>query len=362
MFRTIKFILEGDRDALRKTAELYRQACQICLNYGYYNVTWMKSKIYHGTYRDIRNRIPELPSTLVQTAQCRASEMIKRVKNKKLLIKKALDIRYDRRTFKFFPDRGNLSISTACGRRNFKVRVYDYAKKYINGADFSSGQLYMRNGKFYFNVLCKLDDPQINIGTRVLGIDRGIKYITTCSDNSFIDGNKLRNTRLKHKYLRDKLRHLGTRSSKRKLFNIMGRERRFVTDISHRIAKEIINKPFDVFVVEKVKFNMRKSRGRKHNNRLGGWSYGILLDYIKYKTKELGKLVIEVDPKYTSQKCSKCGYIHTKNRRQGRFKCKQCEFELNADLNAARNIAQLGKSELGRLYADEPIMAPLGRP
>lgn len=356
MFRTIKFVLEGDINALYRTAELYREACQTCLIYGYENITWKIGRIFHGTYDSIRFCIPELPSVLVQTAQCRASEMIRRVKNKKVLWKKALDVRYDRRSFKFYPDSEYIELSTVKGRLKYKIKMYDYARRYMKGADFSSGQLYMRNGRFYFNVLCKLDDPQINIDSKILGIDRGIRNISVCSDNSFMSGNKLRNTKGKYHYLRRKLQRLGTRSAIRKLHKLKGRERRFVLDTNHTISKQIVNKPFDVFVVERLKVKRSKKVGKVFNNRLGMWSYYDLLQFIKYKAGQLGKIVVEVDSRFTSQKCSKCGYIYKLNRRYGKFKCQKCGFELNADINAARNIAHLGKSEVGRLYADEPIV------
>ena len=49
---------------------------------------------------------------------------------------------------------------------------------------------------------------------------------------------------------------------------------------------------------------------------------------------------MKINPKFTSQRCSKCGYISKENRKtQAGFKCKNCGFEENADLNAARNIA-----------------------
>ncbi|MGB2580862.1 MAG: zinc ribbon domain-containing protein [Thermoplasmata archaeon] len=39
------------------------------------------------------------------------------------------------------------------------------------------------------------------------------------------------------------------------------------------------------------------------------------------------------------------------------YRCKACAFELHADLNAARNIANLGKAEAGRLSVNQPIVA-----
>jgi len=46
-----------------------------------------------------------------------------------------------------------------------------------------------------------------------------------------------------------------------------------------------------------------------------------------------------INPKNTSRTCSKCGYV--RSRVTGRwFKCPICGFQLDRDLNAARNIAK----------------------
>ena len=65
------------------------------------------------------------------------------------------------------------------------------------------------------------------------------------------------------------------------------------------------------------------------------------MEYIReYKAKEKGILVKYVDPRYTSQKCSRCGFTDKENRNQHQFKCKHCGFKYDADLNAAINIKQ----------------------
>ena len=60
--------------------------------------------------------------------------------------------------------------------------------------------------------------------------------------------------------------------------------------------------------------------------------------FIEYKAKLRGKKVEFVDARYTSQKCSICGYISKSNRYSSAFKCKSCGNQLHADLNASRNI------------------------
>lgn len=78
----------------------------------------------------------------------------------------------------------------------------------------------------------------------------------------------------------------------------------------------------------------------KANNFLKNWSYYDLQTKIEYKAKEKGIEVIYVSPGYTSQRCSKCGFIHKDNRpEQATFKCQNCGFETNADYNASQNLA-----------------------
>lgn len=90
---------------------------------------------------------------------------------------------------------------------------------------------------------------------------------------------------------------------------------------------------------------------------LGSWSPNELRRFISYEAEAKGKAVVEVNPKYTSQRCSRCGFVHRWNRHRLRFHCGNCEFMLNADLNASRNIEVLGKSEYLRLFVNEPIVA-----
>ncbi|MDI1471540.1 transposase [Thermodesulfovibrio sp. 1176] len=65
--------------------------------------------------------------------------------------------------------------------------------------------------------------------------------------------------------------------------------------------------------------------------------------FVKKKLKRLQEMygieVIEVNPSYTSQECSSCGYVDRKNRKDTQtFECKLCGKKTNAQVNGARNI------------------------
>lgn len=76
------------------------------------------------------------------------------------------------------------------------------------------------------------------------------------------------------------------------------------------------------------------------NAFLKNWSYFDLQTKIEYKAKEEGIDVVYIDPKFTSQRCSKCGHIDADGRpEQAKFCCTSCGFSANADFNASQNIS-----------------------
>ncbi len=364
MFRTIKIKVEYD-ETLYNTALEFNKACQIVLDYCIKNKCYNKNLVNSETYNKVRKEIPNLPSALVQTARDEATEMTKRMlkhdKQIKKIIKKRLSVRYDKRTFKLFPDTNRVSLTTIHGRLNYSFKPFEYLNKYKG--EYTNAQLVVRNKTIFLNVQVKMPDIKSikNENVKVLGIDTGIINISTCSDNTFYNSRHLRRIKGQYRYLRSKLQHLGTRSAKRKLKRLSGRERRFVRDVNHRISKEIVNKQYNVFAMEKLQSSkMRKKKnGKKFNTKLGSWSPKQLEEFIKYKSESLGKMVVFVNPKYTSQKCSKCGFTTKKNRKGNLFSCRNCRFSLNADLNASRNISILGKSEYTRLFVNQPIVTSL---
>lgn len=82
---------------------------------------------------------------------------------------------------------------------------------------------------------------------------------------------------------------------------------------------------------------------------LKSWPYYDLQMKITQKAKEAGITVNLVDPKYTSQRCHKCGHISKKNRKtQADFECEKCGYKANADFNAAKNLSVKGIEKIIR--------------
>jgi putative transposase len=75
-----------------------------------------------------------------------------------------------------------------------------------------------------------------------LGIDLGIENIVVDSDKEILESKQVEDTRRKYSRLRSDLQHTGTRSAKRKLKKLSGKERRFKKDTNHVISSHIISK------------------------------------------------------------------------------------------------------------------------
>jgi len=220
-------------------------------------------------------------------------------------------------------------------------------------------ELSYRNGNWYLTVFVETECEEPLPTKDVLGIDRGCINIAVCSNNQFFNSKHLRNIKGKYRHLRKKLQAKGTRSAKRLLKKLSGRENRFVKDTNHCISKQIVALPFDTFVLEKLEVSSQTGKGKAFNTRIANWSWYQLEQFLIYKALLKGKKIEYVDARYTSQKCSVCGYVYRGNRSKKNssdFHCRRCGFRCHADLNASRNIknnyiAMLGSASHRRLLS-----------
>jgi transposase len=59
---------------------------------------------------------------------------------------------------------------------------------------------------------------------------------------------------------------------------------------------------------------------------------------IRYKAARAGVEVATVSPRYTSQACSRCLHLGIRPT-QSKFECRNCGYQINADLNGAKSVA-----------------------
>lgn len=192
------------------------------------------------------------------------------------------------------------------------------------------------------NLVFRGNLPVAEAEGEALGLDRGLYSLVTTSDGTHYKAQEVQAVRRRYLYTRKKLQQKGTRSAKRLLKTLSGKEKRFMLDYNHIITKQIASNPaHNVFVLEDLTGIRDKRKGKILNTWLAQWSYHQLQTLLQYKAEELGKRVVFIDPRYTSQRCNACGVIEKTNRKKNKYVCQFCGVMEHADVNAALNIRDL---------------------
>lgn len=100
-------------------------------------------------------------------------------------------------------------------------------------------------------------------------------------------------------------------------------------------------------VLEKLDFRA-PGLSRRLNRLLARSGRAVIRSKMKDFEERYGITFAEVNPAYSSQTCSACGFVAKANRvSQSEFSCRSCGHEIHADVNAARNL-ESGRSAFDR--------------
>lgn len=237
----------------------------------------------------------------------------------------------------------------------------DFQKDYLGQGVLKEAELIRKGNRWFFNRVLDIPDVLPFAGTKVIGIDVGENNLATTSNGTFHGGGKLRHERDKFLGRRKKLQSNGSKSAKRCLKRISGKERRRVKETNHMISKALVQEAVDSGVQYIVMENLTNIRERIKGNkrmrsRLHRWSWYELQHFVEYKAQAKGILVEYVNPAYTSQTCSKCDYLGSRHKHL--FKCFNFGSSQHSDRNAAINILKLGESIVSSMaLVNVPMLA-----
>ena len=247
----------------------------------------------------------------------------------------------------------------------------DIVEKLINGdLRYGSGEYILRGKKFNVTVSEDIPKPVYKPST-FIGVDLGLVKMATVVvrdeggnilETKFFSGKEAKHMRRRYRITKKSInRHVDIgyndkynihteNKKRRKKRGVYGHIRRhesnWMINFNHFVSIEIIR------LAQKYpnpRIQLEDLTGIKNIDskdiRTSFWAYARLREMIEYKAKTAGILLKIIEPKYTSQTCSKCGHVDKDNRiTQSRFKCLQCGNQLNADFNAASNIATWKKT------------------
>jgi putative transposase len=219
-----------------------------------------------------------------------------------------------------------------------------------------------------------------------VGIDRGVRVLAALSD-----GTKISNIRpgavraaliaphaqmLEASTERDSAgralnRHDPRRiRAVRRLARAKEREANARRDWLHKKSREIVNR-YDLIALESLKVHLmtRSAKGSVEapgtnvraksglNRAILDAGFGMFATLIREKAAHAARVVISIDPKYTSQTCAECARVAKASREGAQFSCVKCGHQADADVNAARVI--LLRAELPPMRAPGPARGKL---
>jgi putative transposase len=399
MDRTIVLELHPTADqqaVLRETLSQYTECFNVVCADGFPAQIRNGVELHKRTYYPLRAQHPDLPAQLVCSARVKAAEAVKSAltwKHKReqaypRLVAKAQQrgrpvpastpvrtprsaacaIRYDQRSYWVLLADLRASLATVVGRVEVPFSVSAHAARYLGGTP-SSADLCCRRERWFLHVVMNLptrtpDVPMPDYGADAetgvaVGVDLGLAHPAVTSEHQFLGERRWRDHEQRIFRLRRALQAKGTHSAKRHLNRLSGKQFRQRRDHDHVLSRRLVESVAagTTIVLENLHTIIERTEqsGRAARRRHHAWSFEQFQRFVAYKAEERGVRVVTVDPRHTSQTCSRCGFQHHSNRRsQSLFLCCACGFECNADLNAARNIRTKHLARLGTAVPGGP--------
>lgn len=200
------------------------------------------------------------------------------------------------------------------------------------------------SGKFFICVTVEIMSKNVNPSTsptRAVGIDLGVSHFAVLSDGVVEDSPKP---------LRKVKQKISNRQSKNKPVTLLyEKATNRQSDFLHKLVNKLIQK-YDTISVENLNVKRMLKKNPKFSNNFreaivaNGWSN--FINMLQYKAVMAGKRVVLVDPKYTSQDCSRCGQRKKIELAERSYYCEVCGLLMDRDLNAAHNILRVGLAQL----------------
>ena len=382
----IVFQSESDRKSAFDTLIAYRDACNYVSQYIFnHDFTLKQSNLQSALYRELRECFglkSQMTQSVFKTVIARYKTVQAQLRKQRVwdgykkdnhgkeipnYINKDLTFLWKPIEFKrpqldlvrnrdYSFKNNELSMNTINGR--IRVQIHGLSENpYFDGSwNLGTGKV-VRSGKhWFFHVSVSREVPDFELGRlkHVVGIDRGLRQILTTYDEKgqtrFVNGAFVAKKRNHYANLRARLQAKGTKSAKRRLRSLSGRESRWMNDVNHQLSKTLVNTygKQTLFVLEDltdVTFDTVHSRQKAHRYEHHSWSFYDLEQKLRYKAHLNESEVVLVDAHYTSQRCPKCGSIDKSNRDKNihQYSCSNCGYSSNDDRVGAMNIYELGK-------------------
>lgn len=332
------------RPEIDQTLQSFADACNQILEVAKQENCWNTTKLHHKVYHPVREATGLKANHVCQAIR----RVIGNVKAVKQVHKfRPTSISLDARTFRYLEDSQTVGITLKTGRRNFKLSIGGYQIALLRGQSPTSATLNKtRQGDYYINIAVEIPTQPLKKTPKVIGVDLGRRDIASTNTGKNWDGSQLQATRAKFARVRASVQSKCTKSAKRLLRRLSGKESRFQKHVNHCISKALVQEAketdsalaFEDLTGIRQRAKVRKAQRREHHS----WAFYQLRAFVTYKAAIAEVPVVLVNPAYTSKTCNCCKVIGDRQGKQ--FKCLNlnCGWIGDADHNGALNISALG--------------------
>ncbi len=344
------------KEALLATMRRFNEACSWLAEQAFADQCADKIKLQKLHYAETRSRFG-LGAQFAVRAISKVCEAFKRDKTKCPRFRPEGAVPYDQRLYTFKHGLDRLSLATLDKRIVVPTVIGPYFRAKLDAARGQADLVYAK-GKLFLYVTVEVPEGSPVDPEGWLGVDLGIRNLATDSDGEHHSGAKVEAARQRYASLRHRLQCANTKSAKRHLKKLAGKEARFRQIVNHTISKALVRKAQGTgrgIALEDLEgIRDRVTVRRRQRARHMGWAFFQMRQQITYKALQAGVRVAIVDPRDTSRTCLACGHIDKKNRKsQSEFQCVACGFEAHADVVGAKNISS-------RAAVNQPMVSPSG--
>lgn len=218
-------------------------------------------------------------------------------------------------------------------------------------------------GNWYACFSCETEPSPLPISTEIVGIDLGLTTFATLSNSETVERKRWMKRDAKDiARLQRKKERLPKGSHERRkavhaLQHAYQRQINRRNDFAHQESRKLVNR-YGLIVFEALDIvGMQENGYRTINKGIADVAWAKFVQYTAYKAECAGRGFLLVNPRGTTQECSRCGETVPKDLSVRIHDCPHCGLKLDRDLNAALNILGRGLASLG--CASSPRSSPL---
>lgn len=201
-------------------------------------------------------------------------------------------------------------------------------------------------GKWYVTFSCEVETQHLSTTNAAVGIDVGLHTFAMLSDGTPVENPRF--FREEEKALAKANRKLskatkGTpeKAKQRKVVARVYERIRFRRDnFSHQESRKIVNN-FGFIAVEDLTVN-RMVHNHCLSKSISDAAWSGFFSMLSYKAESAGRVLVKVNPAYTTQDCHGCGHRQKLTLADRIYSCPCCGLHIDRDLNASLNILALG--------------------